>query len=79
MKQRHPFSSSLQLTDALLPLEGGVEVGLEGGIHAELALRHGELRERDGRRFLLLLSPSLLLSKETIDNRTQLPKVNENQ
>ena len=44
------------LTYAILPLEGGVEVGPEGGVDAELALRHRELGEHvgDGRRLLLL-------------------------
>ena len=46
----------LKLTYAILPLEGGVEVGPEGGVDAELALRHRELGEHvgDGRRLLLL-------------------------
>ena len=50
------------LTYAILPLEGGVEIGPEGGVDAELALRHRELGEHvgDGRRLLLLASfPSL--------------------
>ena len=44
------------LTYAILPLEGGVEVGPEGGVDAELALRHRELGEHvgDGRRLLRL-------------------------
>ena len=44
------------LTYAVLPLEGGVEVGPEGGVDAELALRHRELGEHVGygRRLLLL-------------------------
>ena len=43
------------LTYAVLPHEGGVEVGPEGGVDAELALRHRQLGEHvgDGRRLLL--------------------------
>ena len=53
------------LTYAFLPFEGGVKVGLEGGVHAELALRHRELGEHvgDGRRLLLGLG---LLNKSRV-------------